>query len=174
TDRHHVLVPGLHAPARLDAHQPGLADRCATGLLQQPRTSLVIGHVAAAEHVAIADAMLHGNVPAPAGGMRVASRVGRRRFVDDGLERDRAVALQPVRVVFVARLDGALDEQRTEAGAVEEEISRDDAAVLELERLDVTVTFARAYLLDLAFRALDAARFGDAPHVARIQRGVEV
>ena len=156
------LFQALLAPARLDADQPGILDGPAAGIRDQAVARLVIRHVPAAEHHAIADAMLHGNVPAPAGGVRVTRGIGLRGFIDDGLERHRAVAGQPVRPVFVAGLQRAFDEQPAKARAVDEEIAGDHLAVLELERFDEAVVGFVRDLLDLAFDALHAPGLGRA------------
>ena len=174
-ERHHVLVPGLLAPPGLDADEPGLLDRRAARIRDEPMARLVIRHVLAAEHDAVADAMLHGNVPAPARGVRITGRIRLGGFIDDGLERHRAVAGQPVRPVFEAGLQRAFDEQAAKAGAVDEEVALDDLALCRARaiRRSRCAACVRTCLI------LPSTRFtplgsDELAQVTRVQRGIEV
>src|SRR5690606_14688856 len=132
----HVLVPRPQPPSGFDANQPRFFHRTTARFRNQAMTRLVRRHVATAEYDAIADSMLDRDVPTPARRVGITGRIGLRVGIDDRLEGDGAVARQIVRPIFIASLQRAFDEQRTKAGAVDEEIAFDDSTVFELERFD--------------------------------------
>lgn len=71
-------------------------------------------------------------------------------------------------------MQGLLDQEAANAGAVEEEVAGDGLAALHHHRLDKTVLAAQAHIDDLAFDAAHAAPLAQAPQIARIERRVEV
>ncbi len=79
--------------------------------------------------------------------------------------------MRPVLVTGVQRL---LDQQSAKTRAVDEQVGFDARAVVEHQGLDEPVRGAQAGLDNLAFGALDAARFGVAAQIAGVQTGIEV
>src|SRR5690349_24247763 len=118
--------------------------------------------------------MLQWNAPAPARIVSDRTRERRRRARERGLHRRGAVAGQPVRPVFVTRVQCLLDEQATKAGAVDEQIAFDDGSRMQHQRLDVARFRILADLLDLAFDALDTASFGETSQEFCVLPGIEV
>jgi hypothetical protein len=66
---------------------------------------------------------------------------------------------------MVSGVQGLLDEQPAEPGAVHEEVASDLAAIGELQRLDVAVLAALLHFDDAAFGSLHAAGFR---HLAQV------
>src|SRR5690606_23166121 len=85
-----------------------------------------------------------------------------------------AVGRQPVVPVDEAGLEGLLDQQAAETGAVDEQVALHHLAVLEHQGLDETVLRILAHLAALALAAIQAAALALAAHERRVQRRVEV
>src|SRR5690606_9044754 len=68
----------------------------------------------------------------------------------------------------------ALDEQRTETRAVDEEVALDPAAVFQQQRGDVVAFAVQLHLGDLALAPRYAIGLGNLPQEAGVETGVEV
>ena len=76
--------------------------------------------------------------------------------------------------MLVSGVQRPFDQQAAKAGAIDVKIGFDLFAALQREGADEAVVRLQRHRLDFAFRALDAAGFGDGAQVSRKQRGVEV
>src|SRR5689334_10657741 len=100
--------------------------------------------------------MLQRNAPLPARLSRDGTGIRRDILARRRLHGKRAVREQPRAVVLEPGLQRLLDEKAAKAGAVDEEITRDGFAGLEIERRDVARLRVLIHRLDLAFDAFDA------------------
>src|SRR5581483_3303897 len=140
---------------------------------QQIFRGLIVADVTAGIHIAVAGAVLQRNAPSPARFARGAAHVWRGRTDVLARHRDRAVAGQPVRPVFVSRAQRLFDQQAAKTGAVDEQIAGDALAALQYDRLDETV-FALHDFDDFSLGAPRAARFGVAAQKFRVQARIEM
>ena len=128
TDRHHIAVPALLAQSRYELEAPWLGQRLAVQIGQQGRGRFVVADKLTAVDVAIANAVLQGNTPLPAGPVRRGAGVGQqlwRRFTGNG---QRRVTLQPLGPVLVAGLQGLLDQETAKTRTVDEKVAFDPLA----------------------------------------------
>src|SRR5690606_8018571 len=86
----------------------------------------------------------------------------------------RPVAGQPMAPVVERNAQGLPEEQAAKPGAVDEQVPREFAAVLEPDRGDVAAAGVLVDLDDLAFDPLHTPRFGKAAEEAGIEAGIEV
>src|SRR5205814_4497654 len=124
--------------------------------------------------VAVADAMLERDPPAPTRAMGNRTRKGRRRLDSAGLYRERAVGRKPVRPILEADPKRLADEQRAKAGAIDEQVAIDGNAGFEHQRLDVATLAVLAHVGDLAFDPPHARGFGETAQVSAVQSRIEV
>ena len=118
-----LRAPGLAPLARPELDDARLGEHLAFDVAQQACLGLLVGEIAAAVHHAVADAVLQGNAPLPAGLVRDRARIGNRRAHGLGLQRHRAVAEQMVRPVFIAHVQRVADEQAAKARAIDEQVA---------------------------------------------------
>ena len=134
-DRDDVPVPRLLAPPGLEAQRARLGQRRAVEVAQQDRGGLVLAHVLAGEHVAVADAVLQRDAPLPAGLARGRARVRR------------AAPAPSAQGTATARSHGSQCDQSSkpvlsapsissaaEARAVDEQVALDHLARLQRDR----------------------------------------
>src|SRR6185295_599279 len=95
TDRDAVLLPVLAALTRAELDDARLGQHFAFDVRQQRLLRLVVWKVAAAEHDAVADAVLQRNAPLPSCLARDRARVRPGFAHGFGLNRDGAVVLEP-------------------------------------------------------------------------------
>ena len=79
-----------------------------------------------------------------------------------------------MRPIFKTGMQGLLDEQATQAGAVDKQITFDALTAVQLHGLDEAVARPLVHLHDAPFGALRATRLGVAAQEAGIQASVEV
>jgi len=103
--------------------QPRLGSGLAIQMAEQGGGGFVIADEVAAIHVAVANAMLQRNAPLPATGVRRGTCVGRELSPVVAGHGHRAIDGQPLRPVFVAGVQGLLDQEPSEARAVNEQIA---------------------------------------------------
>jgi len=105
------------------------------------RPRLVVGHVGGGVDAADAAAGRQADVPDPAGGVRGGGSLRRDRAAGRGghLHRERAVVEQLAGAIDERHAEGAADQQRGMAGAVDEQVAGDRAVVARLDRHDVAV-----------------------------------
>ena len=169
-----VSVPYALAPARHEGDMPRFGQRLAVQVSHQDRSGLLLAHEAAGVDVAVADAMLQRDAPLPAGAVRGGARHRDQRLHGAAGDRDRAVTGQPVRPVFVAGVQGLLDEQAMHARTVDEQLTFDAAAIAQHDGADKSIRLALLHADDLAFNALDAVSLGQLAQESGVQSGVEV
>jgi hypothetical protein len=85
-----------------------------------------------------------------------------------------AVAQQPLAPVFIAGVQGLLDQQAPETRAVDEQVAGHGRAAVQRDRLDEAVLAAQVDLDDLGVDASHAVLLGDLAHQPGEQAGVEV
>ncbi len=116
---HHVRRPGLCAPPGDEAQQAWFGLRLPIQVRKQSCRRLVLADAAAAEHVTVADAVLQGNAPLPAGTARDGARVRRDAAGWRGTRYCHgAVARRPMGPVRGAGLQRLFDQQAAKAGTV--------------------------------------------------------
>ena len=172
--RDDVAVPRALAAPGDEAKVAGVGLCLALDIRQQRRGGGIVGEIAAAIDIAVADAVLERNAPLPPRLARDRPRVGERRADVGAGHRNRAVAGQPVRPVVIARCERALDQEAAKAGAVEEQVACDPLARGENQSGDVAGVAVPFDAIDLAFGALDPAVDGEAAEVGGVQPRVEV
>ena len=160
--------------AGLEGQMVGLGEHVADDIAHQPRQRRLARQVAAAPHDAVAGAMLERDAPLPSRIVRGRARERHRRADVGGLHRDGAVARQPVRPVVVAGVERALDQQRAEAGAVEEQVARDPLPALERQRGDVAALAVQLDRRDLPLDPAYAVAFRHAAQEGGVERAVEL
>jgi hypothetical protein len=170
----HVVHPEARTVSGGEAQQPGLGQRLAIQLLQQLLSRAIGGNVAAAEHVAVAGALLQRNAPGPApfqrGGARVGRELGAAALARTG---PGAVHRQPTAEVDEGFGQGLAQQQGSEAGAIDEQVTSDLAAIGELEDLHAAIGPTH-YIHDAPLRAARPARQRHPAQEGRVERGVEV
>jgi hypothetical protein len=90
------------------------------------------------------------------------------------LDGEGGVAGQPLAPVLIGRPHGLADQQAAEAGAVDEQVARDFASVVQFEGADEAVFRPEFNAGDAGVDALHSGRLCISPQVAREQGGVEV
>ena len=118
--------------------------------------------------------MLQRDLPAPTRAVRDRARVGQGGFRRSGLDGVGAIGRQPVRPIFEAGFKRILDQQRPEAGAIDEEVAVDPCAGCKHQARDRAAFAVAVDLRDPPFDPADPGRFGDRPQEARIPRRIEV
>jgi hypothetical protein len=88
--------------------------------------------------------------------------------------RERGIAGQPVPPIYPGHAQSLVEQQRPEAGAVDEELAGHRLAALEPDAGQVAGRGFAQDLANLSFDALDAARLGEPAQERGIQRGIEV
>ncbi len=114
--------------ASLELDDSRLGNRVAFDLVQNLLDRLVIRQVAAAIHETVAHSRLQRDTPLPAGFPRDRTCVWNGWSHRFRLHRYGTVARQVVRPVVIARVQGLLDQQSAEAGAIDEKIAVNDLA----------------------------------------------
>src|SRR5687767_3499699 len=109
--------------------------------------------------------MLQRNAPLPTRFARCRARVRRERSNIARGHGHSAIARKPACPLLVARMQGLLDQQAAEARAVDEEITCNDCAVSERNRLDPAIFAAQPHVDDLTLGALDTSLFREAPQI---------
>src|SRR6185437_9509411 len=150
-DRDDVPVPGFAALSGGETQHARFADRGSVELPQQGGRGFVIADVSTGVHVAVAGAVLQRDAPGPAGLARGAAHERRGRTGVFAGHDHCAVARQPMRPVLVAGVQGLLDQQPAETGAIEEQVALDAFAAFQYHRLDETVVAAQLHIDDRAF-----------------------
>ena len=89
------------------------------------------------------------------------------------MHRNRTVARQPVRPVFIANAKRAINQQGTESCAVDKQITRNLAPIFQDKTGNIPV-LGPAHFTYLAFAANNAMPFGDLSEEARIGSSVEM
>ena len=97
-------------------------------------------------------------------GSRAVARVSRKRFGARAGDRHRPVARQPPAPVVVSSLERLLDEKAAEAGAVDEEVGGNSAALFQGDRCNVAVV-GLADINDPSLCAHDAVLLGERAEV---------
>ena len=119
--------------------------------------------------------MLERDAPLPARAARGRAGEGIGLAGERAGHRDRAVAGQPVLPVLVAGAERLLDQQPAKARAVDEQVARRSVGRPSSVTASTWPSSARRCDTDdLALDARDAARFGIAAQVARVEAGIEV
>ena len=168
------MRPLLRAHPGGEAQAIGRGLRRAVEIGEQLRLGLVIGEIVAAIDQPVADPVLQRNAPLPAGGVRGGAGVGGELPFRGARHSDRAVAGEPVAPVLERRRQFLPEQQAAKAAAIDDEIARDPAPVLQRNRSDVAAFAIALDRGDLAFDPRRAARFGQAAQVGGVETGVEV
>src|SRR5215216_2935287 len=106
--------------------EPRCAQHLAVEAIDQHRGGLVFAHELAAIDVSIAGAMLRRDLPLPPGLLRRGPRVRAGRAIVLTRHGERAIAWQPMTPIYPRDAERLVEQQRSEARAVEEEFSRHD------------------------------------------------
>src|SRR5581483_538737 len=139
TERHAIVLPDLTPLSGGEFEQSRRPERCPIEVGEQCPGSLVLIEVAAAEDVSVARAVLQRDPPLPSRSVSDRARKRSRRTEASAGQRQRAIAGKPPRPVIEARVERALDEERSEAAAVDEEVATHRALTLEENSLDEAV-----------------------------------
>ena len=124
--------------------------------------------------MAVADAVLQRNAPLPPGLARRRPRIGVQLVSRAARHRDRPITGQPVRPVLESGVQGPLDQQSAESGAVDEQLALDGGAGIEPDGADVALTLTQLDVDDAALDPLHAPRLAVAAQVAGVERGIEM
>src|SRR4051812_47486542 len=101
-------------------------------------------------------------------------RVGDRWPNRASLDRYRAVVREPVRPILELRSERTVDEERSEAGAIDEQVTLDPLAGFELQRGDVSACPVQLHFADLALNPLRALSFRHRAQELRVERRIEL
>ena len=118
--------------------------------------------------MAVADPVLQGNAPLPAGfaGGRAGIRTKGAHAL--GGHGNRPVAWQPMRPVFVLHAERLSDQQAPESGAIDEKLAGHAPAVFQRQRFDEAAVGIPLHPRDLAFDARYAQPFAEFPEIKRV------
>ena len=149
-------MPRFYSATGSKSQEAGLSNGLSSDIAEQSRTGIVVGAKPAAVNQAIAGTALQGNTPLPPQGMCNGACIGGRRLGTFRLYCQSAVGGQPMVPVLVFNVQCTAEQQASEAGAINKEITGDLSVLLELQRLDVTRHRINGDLANLAFDSPDA------------------
>jgi hypothetical protein len=129
--------------------------------------------VGAAIHIAVADAVLQRNAPAPTGGARIGLRVGRPRDGPFSHYRDRAIAGQHIGPIDIAGLERTFDQHAAKPAAVDVQVRLQAGRVAEDDLIDEPI-LAQGGLRDGALEAHNAQTLGIIAQILGYQSRIEV
>ena len=129
--RHTVAMPLPPTHAGGVADEIGLGQCFAFNRSQQPVERGLLIEIAAAIDDPVALTVLQRNAPLPSGIMGNRAGIRHRRADAGGLDRDRVVTRQIMRPIIKPGVQRAFDQQRTKAGAIDEQIAFDPPVSIE-------------------------------------------
>ncbi len=133
----------------------------------------VVADVTAAIDHAVADAMTAAECAIAIRLSRDGARIGNRFAHGFCLNGDGAVARQPVRPIFIRLVQRLPDQQRAEAGAIDEQIAFDLRARIQANGFDEAGVVVREDVGDLALDALDAVALAELAQELRVEAGID-
>src|SRR5690606_9218927 len=172
--RHAVAVPLQITPPGTEAQDEWIGERCPVQVPQKQLARLLVAHVSAAVHHAVADPVLQRDAPLPAGIVRGRTSVRSQwtdRFTGNGHS---PVARQPVRPVSVAHIELLPDQEAAETGAVHEEIALYHRSIAKCYGPDETGLRVERDIPDDPLDALNAQALAELSKVTGIEARVEV
>ncbi len=104
--------------------------------------------------IAVADPALQRDAPLPTRLERGRAGIRRHRSAAFARHRHRAIARQDIAPVDIGRAQRLSDQQGAEAGAIDEQVALDPAAVVQFQRGDIA---ALAVQFDVFDRRIDMA-----------------
>jgi len=123
-------VPRIYSATGFKSQEAGLSDGLSSDIAEQSGTGIVVGTKPAAVNKAIAGTALQGDTPLPPGGMCDGACIGGRRLGTSRLYCQSAVGGQPMAPVLEFNIQCTAEQQASEAGAINKEITGDLSVLL--------------------------------------------
>ncbi|PAV70132.1 hypothetical protein WR25_17276 [Diploscapter pachys] len=161
-DPNAIVRPALPPPPRLEAQRPR---RGGGGIVAQEVAGI---------DIAVAGAVLQRDAPAPPRRHRDRASIGRHRRLGPARHRHRPIGGQPARPVLERLAQRLAQQQRSEAGAVDEQVAFDPRAIGQRYRDDIAALAIAFHVDNDPFAAPCAHLFGKTAQIGREQQRIEL